>query len=122
MTRLVWSSTSVKQKIAELPSHKARKKARRAWKYLMSADDSSYATIYKQHTKFLAKHASPGGGTDDGGEDEEEEEEEADEISVEKRRLPLRFIETVGVECAVWPHLYWRTDMCETAVRSRDVR
>lgn len=36
--------------------------------------------------------------------------------------LPLRFMETVGLECAVWPHLYWETQMTETFVRSQDAR
>ncbi|CAE8634388.1 unnamed protein product, partial [Polarella glacialis] len=27
-----------------------------------------------------------------------------------------------GLECAIWPHLYWRTDMTETYARSMDVR
>ncbi|CAE7455077.1 unnamed protein product, partial [Symbiodinium pilosum] len=34
----------------------------------------------------------------------------------------MNFMETVGLECAVWPHLYWCTEMCETYVRSQDLR
>lgn len=36
------------------------------------------------------------------------------------KRMPANFLETVGLECAIWPHLYWRRDMCETYVRSQD--
>ena len=35
------------------------------------------------------------------------------------KRKPANFLETVGLECAIWPHLYWRRDMCETYVRSQ---
>ncbi|CAE7436900.1 unnamed protein product, partial [Symbiodinium sp. CCMP2456] len=38
------------------------------------------------------------------------------------KRLPSNFIETVGIECALWPHLYWCVDMTETYVRSQDAR
>ena len=31
-------------------------------------------------------------------------------------------METAGLECAVWPHLYWSTEMTETWARSQDVR
>ena len=37
-------------------------------------------------------------------------------------QLPRRVLEASGIECAVWPHLYPRTDMCETYIRSSDVR
>ncbi|CAE7229696.1 unnamed protein product [Symbiodinium pilosum] len=36
--------------------------------------------------------------------------------------LPLRVMETVDLEVAVWPHLYWCRSMCETFVRSTDER
>ena len=35
---------------------------------------------------------------------------------------PVRFMETVGIECALWPHLYWKTEMTETWHRSQDKR
>ena len=34
----------------------------------------------------------------------------------------IRCLEEVGLECAVWPHLYPRTNMCETHVRASDSR
>ena len=36
--------------------------------------------------------------------------------------LPLRLMETVGLECAIWPHLYWDRQMTETWVHSQDAR
>ena len=32
--------------------------------------------------------------------------------------MPLRFIEEVGIECALWPNLYWNIELCETFVRT----
>ena len=40
----------------------------------------------------------------------------------DKRNRPLNYVETVGLENAIWPHLYWTTEMCETYVRSIDER
>ncbi|CAE7601714.1 unnamed protein product [Symbiodinium sp. CCMP2592] len=36
--------------------------------------------------------------------------------------MPVNFIETAGLECALWPHLYWTVAMTETYVRSQDAR
>ena len=32
------------------------------------------------------------------------------------------FYGTVGIECAVWPHLYWKTSICKIYIRSQDMR
>ena len=32
--------------------------------------------------------------------------------------LALRFIEEAGLECALWPHLYWEKTLCESIVRA----
>ena len=37
-------------------------------------------------------------------------------------QLPRRALEEVGLECAVWPHLYPYTEMCETHIRQADIR
>ena len=53
--------------------------------------------------KFLAKHA--------------------EEAATERQRLrPMRTIEEIGVECAIWPDLHWTTDTCETNARECDGR
>ncbi|CAE7700334.1 unnamed protein product [Symbiodinium sp. CCMP2592] len=31
-------------------------------------------------------------------------------------------MESVGIECAAWPHLYWKISMCETYSGSQDKR
>ena len=63
--------------------------------------DSAYGELVKKHKKFLRKR--PGAGD-------------------KERNLPLQFIETPGLECALWPTLYWCRDMCETVERATDVR
>jgi len=116
MTRIRWEAQSVKEKIAALPTHRERKQARRAWKYLMTAEDSSYKLFYKKHKAFLAK-------TKDDGESQSSSDEPSEATAKQKQRqrqLPLNYIETIGLECAIWPHLYWATDMCETAIRARN--
>ena len=40
----------------------------------------------------------------------------------ERRKRPLRYIEESGIECALWPHLYWDLGLCETVARLSDVR
>ena len=37
-------------------------------------------------------------------------------------KMLLLFMETVGIECAVWPHLYWKTSICKIYIRSQDMR
>ena len=37
-------------------------------------------------------------------------------------KLPLQFLETPGLENALWPNLYWSEAMCETSIRASDVR
>ena len=32
--------------------------------------------------------------------------------------MPLNFLETPGLECAVWPELYWHRNLCETVTRA----
>ena len=40
----------------------------------------------------------------------------------QRRKRPLQFLETSGLENALWPNLYWAEAMCETAIRASDVR
>ena len=42
--------------------------------------------------------------------------------SAERRKRPLRYLEEKGIETALWPHLYWHMQLCETATRLADVR
>ena len=39
-----------------------------------------------------------------------------------QRKRPYHFLQEVGLECAVWPHLYWSTAMTETFEQWSDGR
>ena len=98
MIRFAWSAEDVEDKIAALETRRQR----RAFRYLLEDDcKSAYADFVEKHRLFL--RARP----------------RADE---RRRKLPLRFLEERGLECALWPHLYWDVSLCETAVRLSDER
>jgi hypothetical protein len=102
MIKFLWASKKVRDKIEHLPEQDWRRQARKALKFLRESPDSSYSTFYEEHHKFLDRKG--GAATD------------------EERGRAYHFIERVGVENAVWPHLYWRTDMCESHERMNEVR
>ncbi|CAK0885979.1 unnamed protein product [Prorocentrum cordatum] len=81
---------------------KMRHRAKRALEYLLSCEESSYKYFYDMHEKFLRKNG----------------EDAADR----KRKRPYHFLQEVGLECALWPHLYWCTEMTETNEQWSDVR
>ena len=102
MSRFSWCKDSVRTKIGQVRNRSKRAKVRAAYDYLMTDEaESSYKDFVKKHDKFLRKYPD---ATDS------------------DRRRPLQFIETVGLECAMWPSLYWRTEMCETTERATDSR
>jgi hypothetical protein len=102
MITFLWAAQSVDGKIEALPDHSLRKQARKAFKYLKKSGEASYAHFYEEHKKFLRRR--DGSATD------------------RERTRPLHFIEQMGIETALWPHLYWRTDMCESHQRMNEVR
>ena len=104
MTRLVWAEKPVKDKIKGLESRSDRHRARKALRHLLQDEESAYSTFYEEHLRFLRRQAK-------------QDDEEKDSASY---KLPLRSIERVGVETAIWPHLYWTTAMCETAIRQEN--
>ena len=60
-------------------------------------ETSHYHKFYNEHKKFLRKNG---------------------EAAPEKtRKRPLRWIEQEGIECSLWPHLYWKSPLCETVAR-----
>ena len=101
MISFAWAEKRVKDKIKELSKPKDRAAARRAYDHLMDCDDSMYKSFVERHADFLREHRNP---------------------NEKKRKRPLRFIEEKGLECALWPHLYWHENMCETVVRLTDER
>ena len=102
MVRLLWSAEAVEDKIAALATGHARKKARKAYKHLMHSQQSEYKAFIKKHEEFLRHHP--------------------DDASVQQRRRPLQQIEAPGLECALWPDLYYNSDLCPTVERATDVR
>ena len=106
--RFSFKTWSVEEALWELPK-KERKRGLAAYAFLLASSDSSYKDFALLHNKFLLTRGRA---------------IRRGEISSEDpvKRLPVNFLETVGLECAVWPHLYWRTDAAETYVRSTDKR
>ena len=96
MIRFSWHAKTVDYRIEELPTLEERNAGRKALRWLRQNDESDYADYYADHLKFLDKHP------------------DADD---RQRRRWLRMIEQVGVECAIWPHLFWKESMCLTYVR-----
>ena len=99
--RFAWKAKSVKKHIKHIANKEERAKAKAAFTYLLEKEDCSYSKFVEDHEKFLAKHP------------------DADD---RKRRRRLQFIETPGLETALWPHLFYLDSMCLTTVRSTDIR
>ena len=98
MITFSWALQSVDSKIAALSARDVRRKARAARRYLLgNPDDNEYHDYYKRHNSFLVRHR--------------------DEPTAAEAKRPLHFIEEPGLETALWPHLYWKTSMCESFER-----
>ena len=106
--RFSWHERSVEDRLTDL-AEKDWNRGRPAFEWLRDAAGSSYKDFLAAHHAFLEKRAV---------------EVASGDIDLDEpiKWLPLRFMETVGLECAVWPHLYWETQMTETFVRSQDAR
>ena len=78
-----------------------RARAKAAYNYLVNSEQSSYKKFLEMRLSFMMRTEKP---------------------TTRQRRRPPSFLEEVGLECAMWPHLYWRTDMCESYERFTDVR
>ena len=98
MMAFAWKEESVADAIKKLPQRSDRRAARAALDCLLDNKDSAYKEILKKHQAFLDK--------------------EGKEAPLKKRKRPLRFIETEGLECCIWPQLYWHRNMCETVARA----
>eukprot|EP00913_Durusdinium_trenchii_P012784 g12002.t1 len=98
MVTFAWAAQSVKDKIQALGTKAERRSAKAAFQHLLACRDSAYATFHGRHADFLRRH----------GADAEEK----------VRKRPLRFLEEEGLECAMWPHLYWHRNLCESVSRA----
>ncbi|CAK0887260.1 unnamed protein product, partial [Prorocentrum cordatum] len=101
MIRFSWSEHAPKKKFRNVP-HADREKAKAAYDYLMDSKESCYRDFKMQREKFF-----------DGKSRKPDERQ---------RKRPINFIEQVGLECAIWPHLYWKKKMCESYERYTDER
>eukprot|EP00438_Fugacium_kawagutii_P000653 Skav222305 [mRNA] locus=scaffold1249:3867:8406:+ [translate_table: standard] len=101
MTRFYWKELTAKQRIEMIEDEEQKKKAKAARKYLLRQKDCSYKQFERAQQKFLKKYPK------------------ADE---RQRRRRLQFIETPGLETAVWPNLFFKDSMCLTVVRKSDAR
>ena len=98
MMAFAWKECSVQDAIRHLDKRSDRRAARSALECLLTNEDSAYKEILEKHQAFLEK--------------------EGNNASLQKRKRPLRFIETEGLECCIWPQLYWHRNMCETVARA----
>jgi len=105
MIRFWWRPAQVVDQLEQLENPEDRDVAKAAYQYLMASEDSSYKQFVAWHGKVLRKYADVLEGEWD-----------------RKLQLPRHALEEVGLECAVWPHLYPRTNMCETYIRQQDSR
>ena len=105
MIRFWRRPTTIPDQIDQLDKPEDRDVARKAYRHLMASEDSSYKQFVTWQRKVLRKHAGVLEGEWD-----------------RKLRLPRHALEEVGLERAVWPHLYPRTNMYETYVRQPDAR
>ena len=101
MIRFRWKKKTVKDAILELEDEEQKRKARKARKFLLSLDTSMYKEFYDEHKDFLREHP------------------EADDTC---RRRRMQFIERKGLECAIWPTLFFDSKRCLTVVRAGDCR
>ncbi|CAE7266829.1 PIF1 [Symbiodinium sp. CCMP2592] len=98
MISFAWEPVSVEYKITSLEKRKDRKAAEAAYLHLMSSSSSAYKDFVLKHNEFLERHG-----------------ENADK---KVRKRPLRFLEEEGLECCLWPHLYYHKNLCETVARA----
>ena len=100
MIRFSWRSTAVKAQIMALPARE-RWRAQVAHRFLLRSSASAYKDFVRDHDHFLQRHINP---------DERQ------------RKRRYEYIETVGLECALWPSLFWDVTLSYTFERSTDIR
>ena len=106
MIRFWWRPMSVEQQVdwLEDAGHKAR--AKEAYHFLVGNVAGSYGRFVHMHKRYLRQNRDKLTG----------------DPYDRALQLPRRALEEVGLECAVWPHLYSCTEMCETHIRQADIR
>ena len=132
MISFAWAPRSVDSKVKKLP-RADRRQARAALNHLLSCRDSDYCAFYDRHLEFLHRH----------GKDADEKLRKRPLRFIEQEGCPasprkpfvLIFprpkhkrglwswvksgcLPQSGLECALWPHLYWHRNLCETVARA----
>ena len=102
MVTFRWASKTVEQRIDELTGEKEWRQAKKALVWLLKntgkrPDQTAYGDIYNMHYNFLEENPDP-----------------SDQV----RCLWLRFIETEGLECALWPDLFTQRNQTVTHARA----
>ena len=95
MIRFSWHATSVEKRLSQLPRGE-RQAGKDAFQFMLENEKASYQHYHKEHHKFLQLNP------------------EADD---RQRKRWLRTLEEQGIECALWPHLFWDDEMTLTWVR-----
>ena len=95
MIKLLVSRVSVEEKIQSIHDNAARTRCMNAYKFLMNSADSHYSYYVSLRNRFFEDN---------------------------KSLNAFNINETVGLECALWPNLYPRTDWCESAISGSDSR
>ena len=106
MVRFWWRPNAVQVQMDMLERAEDQEAAAAAFAHLMGDPESAYRKFVEMHGKFLRRNAATLTG---------------DPLD-RQLQLPRRALEEEGLECAVWPHLYPRLNMCETYIRKADVR
>ena len=101
MMRFRWSAQPVAQKIAALPEKAERKRVRAAYRFLLENEASAYRVFDAEQLEFFEQHP---------------------DADAKLRRRRLQFIEREGLECAIWPCLFWRTEWTFSHERLSDPR
>eukprot|EP00973_Karenia_brevis_P065986 9171168-Karenia_brevis.AAC.1 len=99
MATFSWCKQTVEERLEELPQQD-KEKGEAAYDWLWE-NNQKYKDLVQEHAKFL--YTKPN-ATD------------------KERKRWLRFIERPGVECGLWPHLFWLPELCFTVERHEDPR
>ena len=121
MTRLRWRPQTVRDQIASLRGDD-RHQAQKAWRFLRSHPLPSSLRTWREHTQFFRLHPSYSAYLSFVAQHDRFLAGTAPQPDKATRRLPVRFLETLGLETALWPHLYPAVALRETFVRLEDGR
>ena len=101
MMRFYWKEEPVKEAVKGLGDREMRRKAKAAYEFLKHSEDSAYGKFVREHKEFLRENP---------------------ETERPARRRRLAFLEEPGLECALWPCLFWRLDQTFSNERATDPR